>query len=385
MTTYDASTFDSTFLGSTATANSLIYQRDASLALNSTLADATDIGLLQTNTTQLDIKAQVSRENGTHFYKFTLDGDSIKATFTNNTNSSALRMQVLNSAGKVVADSSTTASQTLQDAYAKMTSSKGLSQKAGDYFMKVTFDATSLRSVAQTYSVGLYSGTKFDASYQTTGKSQTSTKQTVLLDNTMTYSLIDAQAYETKSSHAANETAASAVNIGWLYENKSALSVSSRLTNICSTQYYGLTLQKGDNLKLAFNNHTDTSEARVQLYDGSGTQLLADSHGTEAQKAAYAKLTSSEGLAAKAAAYVVKLSYADGATKSDQLYDFKVYSGTSYNALYTTVAATESASVAIANGHFAQKYSQADSAVALLSNLANDAEINIMETIAQYV
>ena len=331
MSTTDASTYNSTYLNATAGGLKDLYQRNVSLPLNATRADAANLGTLKENETQLDAKSRVSRANPTHFYKFSLDGDNIKLNFTNNTGSSGLRVQVMNSLGRVVADNSTTATQTLQKAFATMNSSDGFDAKKGDYYVKVTFDATSLRSVPQTYSLGLYSGTRFTTSYQTTAKPQTTTKQYLTEDNTMTYAMYGAEEFGTKNTHRANETKADAINIGWLYENQSALSVSSLINDIGSTQWYAATLQKGDSLKLAFNNHTNTSELRVQLYDSSGTQLMADSHGTTKQREAYEALTSETGIEAEANQYLVKVSYADGEKHTQQVYDFKLFSGEAYD------------------------------------------------------
>lgn len=385
MSLTDASAYDSTTLGSTASGLKALYQRDVSLALNSTLADAADLGSLVKNQTQLDVKSRVSRENATHFYKFALDGNSMKMNFTNNTGTSGLRVQVLNSSGKVIADSSSSASDTLQSAYKDLTSSSGLSSSSGDYYVKVTFDSTSLRSVPQTYSLGLYSGTQFTESYQTTAKPQTKSTQVVTTDNTMTYAKYGTEEFGTETTHIANETETDAVNIGWLYENKTALSVSGLINNVVDTEWYSVTLQKGDALKMAFNNHTGTSELRVQLYDSSGTQLLADSGGTEEQKAAYESLTSSDGLAVDAGQFLIKVSYADDADKIKQIYDFKLYSGTSYDELYTTTAGAESSKAALANGHLVPGYSMKSAAATYLTSMANGEDINIMEQISQYI
>ena len=381
----NASTFDAPSLNALATKSSLIYQRDVSIAMNSTLEDANDLGTLTTNQTQLDIKARLSRENATHFYKYTLDGDNLKMAFLNNTATTGLRFQILDSSGKVVADNSESATQTLQDAYKNATSWDGLDQEAGDYFIKVSFDVTSLRSVPQEYSVAMYSGTRFAASYQTTAKAQTSAKQAVLIDDTMTYSLIDAKAYETKASHQANATPAEAVNIGWIFEDKSALSVTSRLTEACSTQYYSLTLQKGDNLKLSYNNKTDTSDTRVQLYDSSGRKLYADSRGTEEQREAYEALTGPDGLAVDPGLFLIKMSYAPGAEKTDQVYDLKVYSGTSYTALYKTIAATQSWDDALAVGRVGTSYSIQAMTASYLMGYSQGEEANVMDTLSQTV
>ncbi|HAX91615.1 MAG TPA: hypothetical protein DCY07_05315 [Rhodospirillaceae bacterium] len=382
---YNASTFNSPSLNAMATNSSLIYQRDVSIAMNSTLEDANILGTLATNQTQLDIKGQLSRENSTHFYKYTLDGDNLKLAFVNNTASSNIRLQILNSSGKVVADSSETATQTLRDAYKNAASWDGLDQKAGDYYIKVTFDAAAFRAVPQKYSVAMYSGTRFSTSYQTTAKTQTSTRQAVLVDNTMTYSLIDAKAYETKASHVANETKAEAVNIGWIFADKSALSVTSRLTDVCSVQYYSLMLQKGDNLKLTYNNKTATSDTRVQLYDSSGTKLYADSQGTAAQKEAYKTLTGPDGVAVDPGQFLIKISYMPGEEKKEQLYDLKVFSGTSYTALYKTIAATQSWDDALATGRIGTAYSMQNVLASYLTTMSQGEETSIIDTLSQTV
>lgn len=348
---YSASVFDSTWLGSSAASSSFIYKRDAVNVLNGTIDTASNLGTLRTDDTQLDLTAQVSRENPSHFYKFTLDGDNLKMAFANNTDSADLRLQILDSSGSIVADSSQAFAEE-EDLlnYVTMITSSGVDLEAGDYTIKVSFEPTAKRSVPQTYSLAMYSGESFNVSYQTTAKSQTSASQVVKVDNTMTYSLIDALEYSSKSTHLANETTDTAIDIGWLAENKTALSVTSQMTDICKEQYYVLTLQQGENLKMAFNNHTDTSELRVQLYDSTGTRLLADSHGSEDLKEAYAELTSSDGFATKAGKYVVKVGYALGEEKNTQIYDFKIYSGTLYDKVYETLVATETAATAIMGG-----------------------------------
>ncbi len=377
MTTYNTTAFTSSTLNASGSASGNIYQRNATNLLNATTETATKIGTLVTNQTQLDVKAQVSRENATNFYKFTLDGDSLKLGFQNNTETSNLRVQILNSSGKVVADSSTFGTEANQEAYALANSSDGLDLEAGDYYVKVTFDSTSLRSVPQTYSLALYSGTKFSASYQTTAQAQTSATQVPKLDDTMTFSLITAQEYSTKSTHYANETSADAINIGWIYENKSALSVFSQMTSVCKEQYYSLTLQKGDNLKMALNNRTDTSELRVQILDSSGTRILADSHGTEEQQEAYEALTSETGMEAKAGNYIIKLSYADGEPKTDQIYEMKLYSGEVYEKLYETQVATETAATAVLSGHLTD-YASARTVAATYLASALDTDNDIL-------
>lgn len=385
MSLTNASLYNSTYLDATAGGLKDLYQRDVSLPLNATRADAADLGTLVKNSTQLDVKSRVSRQNATHFYKFALDGNSMKLSFTNNTGTSGLRVQVMNKLGRVIADNSKYASQSLQEAFSTLNSPDGMDAKAGDYYVKVTYDTAQMRSTPQTYSLGLYSGTRFTASYQTTAKPQTSSKQYLTEDDTMTYAMFGAEEFENKSTHIANETKADAINIGWAYENKTALSVSSLINSIAPTQWYVATLQKGDALKLAFNNHTNTSDLRVQLYDSSGTQLLADSHGTDKQREAYEALNSSSGIKAKENQYLIKVSYADGQKQDKQVYDFKLYAGGSYEKLYTTKVGVESLQSALSSGRLVPGYNSKSVAAAYFSNVFEGGEVNIMQEISMYV
>ncbi|MDD5587336.1 MAG: hypothetical protein PHY92_10370 [Alphaproteobacteria bacterium] len=384
MSSITASFFDDASVNSFSLGGAVLYQRNATNALNATLADAVNIGTLKTDESQLDVLGQISRTNSTNFYKLTLDGNNMKMSLT--TSSSLVRAQVLNSSGTVIADNSTSATSDLQTAFANLASSNGLSAEAGDYFVKVTYDATATRSASYTYLLSLYSGTVFSKSFQTTAKSQTSEKQAVTIDNTMVFSTSDALEYSVNNIHLANETATTGLNIGWIYENKAALSVTSQLTETVEDQYYTFSFQKGDNLKLAFNNHTDTATARVQLLDMSGKYVIADSDGTDAQKEAYAALTSSDGMSARVGQYVLKISFAEGESRSkNQIYDFKLYSGTSYTALYETTATTETAATAVFSGHLSPGYSPLSSMAAYLTAEANGEETNIMDTLMETI
>lgn len=382
---YNASSYSSATLGVTATSSSFIYVRDVSNVLDASLENAAALGTLTTNETQLSVKGTVSKANTTHYYSFNLNGDEMKLDFVNNTGSSGIRLQVMNADGKVIADSSSTASAALRTAYNKVTSSGGLQDmEAGTYHLKVSFDATAMRSADQTYSIGLYSGTSFRAAYQSSATAQTKYSETVLTDNTMTYSLIDALEYSTQATHRANASFDEAVNIGWLFEDKSALSVKGQMTWVCDEQYYSLTLQQGENLKMALNNTTNTSKLRVQVYDSTGSFLYADSEGTDEQVAAYDDLISSKGMEAKAGNYTLKLSYATGEAKKDQTYSFKLYSGSSYEKLYETKTATETAATAILSGSLTQ-YADARTVSAnyLASSLGEDMD-DIFSVLKQY-
>lgn len=371
-TTYNPSLYSSLSLDATGNSGGGLYTRNATNVLNPTIDTATKLGTLSYNKTQLGVTAQASRANPTQFYKVSLDGTSMKLDLTNITGTTGLRLQLLDSSGKIVADSSEFGTEDNQTAYDSLSSSDGLTLKSGDYYVKVTFDATSLRSVPQTYSVEIYSGESFLKSYQTTAAAQVKATQVVPTDDTMTFSLITALQYSNKDTHLANETSDDAINIGWLSEDKSALGVKSLLSATCDEEYYSFTLQKGDNLKMAFTNRTDTSDLRVQVLDVTGLHVYADNYGTTAQKAAFEALQSSDGLTAKTGKYIVKVSYAQGEAKKNQTYELKLFSGETYDKYYTTTVGAETASTAIMSGHMDGNNPRAAAASYLASQMSQD-------------
>ncbi|HBM90526.1 MAG TPA: hypothetical protein DD400_01415, partial [Rhodospirillaceae bacterium] len=157
------------------------------------------------------------------------------------------------------------------------------------------------------------------------------------------------------------------------------------LTDTCDEQYYYFTFQKGESIKFNFDNKTDESDLadlRIQFLDSSGTYAYADSHGTDAQKAAYAELTSAQGLEANKGTYVIKVSFALGENKSkDQLYDIKVYSGDTYTDYYESLVATEDAATAILSGTYTDKYNPATSLASYLTAQSDEEQTNIMTTL----
>lgn len=352
-TVSNASIFTSANVNATATGAKNLYQRTGYNLVNASLQNALDLGTLTTDQTQLSTTATLSRGNSSHYYKFDLNGDNLKMDLTNTYGTDQIRIQLYNSNGKLVADSAST-DQTLLDNFNKLQSMKGLKTKAGEYTARVTYTPTAVRSMNETYILSLYSGTRFSTSYATKAVSQTSLDQKVIVDNTLTYATTDAKDYSTQSVHYVGATIDDAVTIGWLYENKSALKVTSQLTNVSDSHYYKMTLQKGDALKMAFANKTDTTGMRVRLTDTTGYIVYADSEGTAAQQAAYKQLVSSDGLAAKKGDYVVDVTYSKTANKTkSQTYDFYMYSGDHYSSLYETLATTETVNTAILSGHLA--------------------------------
>lgn len=389
MSLTDASIFTSAFLNATATGAKTLYQRTGYNLVDGSLENSLELGTLKTDQTQLSATATLSRGNASHYYKFNLDGDNLKIDLTSTYGTQAVRIQLYNSSGKVVADSHSS-NEILKEAFDSLWSADGLKTKAGEYTIRATYAPTVSRSTNQTYILSLYSGTRFSTSYQTTAKSQTSLNQKVTIDNTLTFTTTDAQEYSTQNVHYVGATIDDALNIGWLYENKSALKVASQLTNVSSSHYYLMTLQKGETLKMAFTNKTDTSEMRVRVTDPTGLVVYADSHGTAKQKEAYEQLVSSDGMAAKKGNYAFTISYADGANKTkSQSYDFYVYSGDHYKSLYETLAMTETVNTALLSGHLSSATVNTKAAAASYLGsqlLSSDTTglLSILQTVKRY-
>lgn len=382
MTALVPSSFSSDSLGVYASTSAVLYQRNATntLAAQAT-STATNIGNLITNSTQLDVTGEVAYPNTTQTYQFNLQGNSIKANLQNITNSSDLRYQLKDGSGNIVADSAGNAAQ--QIAYVDLTTSAGLKTNAGQYTLTVSYAPTAVQNPPQTYAISLYSGNSFDSAYETTAATQTKASQHVAIDNTDTYATSDAQLFSKSAYHTVDEKATTGPNIGWLYQNKTALSVESQVTSTDATDYYNFTFEKGSALKLAFDNSTNTSGLRVQLLDASGTDVIADSAGNTKQQAAYAALTSSTGLNAQTGQYVVKVTYGQTADRTKpQTYDFSLYSGSSYKTLDTTTASAETYGHAVAAGDLGStSYSSRTAAATYLFNQAQGTTTDVLSVL----
>ncbi|MDR3448957.1 MAG: hypothetical protein P4M15_04275 [Alphaproteobacteria bacterium] len=297
--------------------------------------------------TTLAVKSQLTGSDQSEYYSYSFSGTTMKLDFSATTNAHDARVVVYNSSGDVVADSA--GNDYEKSNYAKLTSSAGLSASSDNYSVKVTYAAGADPTTQNVnYSLQLYGGNSYSVIYKNKVTAQAT-------DNTAAGSVSatsDAQLYTTSQYHTINEKASSAVNIGWLQQDKSMLDVNSQLTSTDNTDYYSFTLQQGNNLKFGFNTSTttDSSKFRVQLMDSSGSRVIADTEGTAAQQAAYKELTTTNGLTANAGSYIVKVSYAANATKSDATYEFGIYSGTSYAAEYKTTASAQTYANAVLNG-----------------------------------
>lgn len=295
----------------------------------------------------LDVTSKLTSAVTQEVYNFSLSGNNLKLAFDAGVNDANARVQLLDSTGAIIADSQGSAA--FASNYADLNSASGLEVESGDYSVVVSYDPANLANADLAYNFQLYSGNRYSIVYHTTGTATPG-------DNSVTSSVTEADDTENfgrNDFHKLKEDFLSAINVGWLKQNESTLSVFSRLTSLNNAQYYTFILQQGENLKLNFNNTTSKGavDLRVQLYDGSGTQLLADNFGTAAQQAAYKSLNSATGLTTKANPYIVKVTYAPNAVKTaDQDYNFQIFSGTSYSAIYKTTVAPQGFRNAIISG-----------------------------------
>src|SRR5262249_33204675 len=133
-----------------------------------------------------------------------------------------------------------------------------------------------------------------------------------------------------------------------------------------------------------FNNVTNTAPTRIQLLDITGTEVIADNFGTDAQKQAFNNLTSTTGLAATPGQYVVRVGYAPGAnTSQTQTYNFQVYSGTTFLNSYQTVASAQTYENAILSGNpNVVGFNASSAAASYLTGALNGTQGSIFDTIA---
>lgn len=323
--------------------------------------------------TAIFVNSQLTGSSTAEYYNFTLTaGNDIKMDFDAGTKSSLMRVQILDSSGNVVADNFGNAYQKTK--FNEMTSATGMEAEAGDYSIVVSYADGVDATQDVDYNFKLYSGSTYSVVYNTDATAQT-------YDPSALGSVEAADEYESLKAtryHKVDEKAATGVNIGWLKEDVSALQVLSQLTSLNSNQYYTFTLQKGSNLKFDFDSTTttDRSAIRVQLYDKTGTRIIADSEGTKAQRDMYEKLTSSTGITVDdAQSYVLKMTYAsDVKYKRDTNYKFYVMSGTTYSALYKTTASAQTYANAVLNGNYKASYSTASGLAAYLSGSSDSSD-----------
>jgi hypothetical protein len=296
--------------------------------------------------TSLGVKSQLTGGDASEYYNFSLSGSNLKLAFDAGSATPSTRVQILNSSGQIIADSDGDPFQ--QANYFAATSGTGLSASSGNYSVAVTYAPGADTTQNISYNFQLYSGTNYAVVYN----NNVTAKPADFTAAGSVTATSDAQAYSRQAYNEIGETASNPVTIGWLAENVSNLNVLSQLTNADNADYYTFTQQDGDNIKFGFDT-TQTANAsnlRVQLYDGTGLNLIADSNGTPAQQAAYKSLTTTNGLTSAPGNYIVKISYAPGAAQTDSQYDFNLFSGTTYSAQYKTIASPQTYSNAALSG-----------------------------------
>jgi hypothetical protein len=318
--------------------------------------------------TSLQVNSQLTGSDPSEYYNFSLSGNNIKLDFNATTNANDARVVLYDSNHHVVADSGGNGFQRAN--YQALTSATGLSATSGNYTVKVTYN-DNVDPTAQNvdYNFQLYSGNSYAIIYKNKVAAQP-TDTTAAGSVTPTK---DAQLYERKAFNKINAKPSSAVNIGWIKQDKSALDVHSQLTNADNVDYYSFTLQQGNNLKFGFKPKTTPNPSRlhVQLLDGSGSKVIADNLGTKAQRDAYKALTTTNGLSAKVGGYVVKVAYAPDAPKTNAPYEFGLYSGTGYSTLYTTTASAQTYGNALLSGTALGSASSSSGIASYLTALKN--------------
>jgi hypothetical protein len=378
---YDPNLFVSAADSMTPASNLQLYTRTATLAAPTSATEpAINAGTLTNNQTELDVSAATTAAIPTDNYNFNVQqGGAVKLTVQNTTNTANLDVQLVDSNGNVVADNNGTTAQ--QNAYTELTSGEGLQAATGQYTLKVGYASGQLTGSPQSYNFQLNEGTTYNTVYKTSVNQPSTTSTYSAGGNVSVYANSQAQLYSRNDFNTIDATAASAVNIGWLSANTSALNVSSSLTSADNTDYFNFTLQQGNNLKFAFANQTDASALHVQILDSTGSEVIADNQGTAQQKAAFNAITSDSGLAATPGQYIVKVGYAAGASQAKtENYNFQVYSGNSYTNEYQTTVAPESIQTLLLTGG-SLGYNQSTAVASLLTSVTGtngaSTEINI--------
>jgi len=319
-----------------------IYKSESSHVKNATKDNAIDIGDLTQDSasdtgygTSLQVSSKLTGSDTTEYYDFTLTGSNIKLDFSSDEKKST-RIVLYNNLGNIVADSQGNAVQRAK--YRSMTSGLGLSADSGTYTMEVTYSKRADDTKDIDYGFKLYSGDTYASIYKNIVEAQAydaSAYGSVTATS-------DAELYTASAYNKINTSAYDAITIGWLMADLDMLDVYSKLTNDDPTNYYLFTFEEGETLKFGLNSSTtnDANSLRVQLLDMTGTYIFADNEGTEAQKQAYKELTSHAGLFVNPGTFVVKVTYAsDVVTKTEQVYEFGIFSGSIYSAEYKTASA----------------------------------------------
>jgi len=194
----------------------------------------------------------------------------------------------------------------------------------------------------------------------------------------------NAQLFQRAVANQIGVTAASSNNIGYLSTNRTRLEVVSQLTGQDSTNMFNFVYQNSGPVKFNVTNIDVTAPVRVQLLDGSGTRVLADNQGTNAQQQAYANLISSSGLNLTNGTYVVKVTYGAGGNKSQkQDYSLQISAGNTFTADYRTLASpTSIQNTLLAGGSLS--YNSLASTAALLTSESQGGSIDIFGVLSLF-
>lgn len=189
--------------------------------------------------------------------------------------------------------------------------------------------------------------------------------------------------YQQATTNPIGVTAASATNIGYLSENRTQLEVVGQLTGQDPTDMYSFTFQQGSSINASLTN-IEGANVHVQIYDGSGTRLLADNQGAAGSSAlaAWNQLTSTQGLSLNPGKYIVKVTYASGTpTNQAQNYALQFDSGTTFTADYRTLAAATTVNATLLAGG-SVGYNSASLTASMLTNVANGTSLSIFDTLS---
>jgi hypothetical protein len=368
----------STWVNGTLSLNSDTY---TAIATPNNAAGGANVAISTTaqQGTSLAVNSQLTGSDTSEYYNFTLAGGNMKLGFDAGTATPSTRVQVYDATGGLVADSAGNSFQ--QANYIALTSGNGLDATSGNYSLQVSYAATADTTQPINYNFQLYSGTNFAVTYQTNATAKPA-------DYTASGSVTattTALAYSRQAYNTIGEKAASAVNIGWLQQDKSSLNVLSQLTSADNADYFSFTLQSGNNLKFGFDTTQTATPANfnVQILDSTGSRVIADSQGTPAQQAAYKSLTTTNGLAAAAGSYLVKIGYAANAQKTSSQYAFNIFSGTTFAAQYKTIASPQTYGNALLSGTLPGSTGNSSGMAAYLTSQNSSGDI--LSTLSSFV
>ena len=187
-----------------------------------------------------------------------------------------------------------------------------------------------------------------------------------------------AKLYQQEVTSVIGATVSQSPHVGYLDQNKTALEVRGTLTQQDNINYFRFTYRKGTSIQLKANM---SAGVRVQLLDGSGTRVLADSGGTSSLKKAFADFASGD-LNLKNGNYAFKLSYSQGVSKTKDLnYDVSVFSGSTYAAKYKTMAYPTTVLYQLQSGG-SVGYSSAAKTASLMMDQQGGEDTNIIDYLA---